>query len=179
MNTKTRAMQMSVRTVMLVVAFAAISVVCLTQKVRILPATYFSSIVLLLLYSVLAATLGKKSQRGFWIGFAFFGWSYLALVYCWPSLSSGLITNHALNAVTGWLSENTEPSPEILAAAIGEASDSFPHTFAEAPALEISRVTSVGQGFFSMCLALAGGMMGKRLAESRDRERDGTPSSSV
>jgi hypothetical protein len=59
-----------------------------------------------LLISVLLAIHRTESRRSFWIGFAVFGWTYLAFTFM-PSIKSRLITTKALGYLRSKLSQRS------------------------------------------------------------------------
>jgi hypothetical protein len=61
-----------------------------------------------LFYAVLAATYGRNARRAFWVGFAVFGWGYIALE--WAS-TAGLPFRLPISLVTGQLESVMHSQP--------------------------------------------------------------------
>lgn len=71
----------SIAGLMLVVASVGLGIAAMSRPTRLWGAILFSSATAILLGAVVAALMGRGRRRGFWTGFAIFGWGYLTLQY--------------------------------------------------------------------------------------------------
>ena len=156
---------------MVCIAIVAVSVTALSQQFEFLSVTYFSLVLLLLAFAVLTSILGKHSSRSFWVGFAFFGWGYIALVFGWTGLADGnLVTTYALNESAEWMGD-TQASQDPIRSTFGPFDPyGAPNQVPNSPSLRYLRV---GHGCWALCLALLGGVSGQVVAAVREREQFG------
>jgi hypothetical protein len=74
---------MSIRTMLVIVAFIALACVALVRANSVWASVMFSSALATLLFAVLAVIFRRGTKQAFWIGFALFGWGYLWMAH-WP-----------------------------------------------------------------------------------------------
>lgn len=130
----------------------------------------------LLMTGVVGGWMLRGPNRGFWAGFALFGWSYLILAnWSWVGDQFG----HDLTGGLGDLAEYVHPSRETQASAVAKL-------FAPSPSasqVEIQQQRYIKVGNFvqiarlSICLAFAlvGGIVGRHFA-TRAGDEAGTAS---
>jgi hypothetical protein len=80
----------SIRAMLVIVAFIALACVALARANHIWASLMFTASLAVISFAVLAATFRRGAKQAFWIGFALFGWGYLWMAH-WPDdPSSGL-----------------------------------------------------------------------------------------
>jgi hypothetical protein len=90
-----RRIRFTISSLLITVVIAGFSFAALREANEIWDSSVFSITVVVLLISILIATHGTEKRRAFCLGFALFGWAYLALSLI-PSIESSLITTKAL-----------------------------------------------------------------------------------
>jgi hypothetical protein len=90
-----RRIRFSIASLLVVVLFLAVSTAALRESNEPWESGLFTLTLVILLTSVLLAIHRTASRRAFWVGFALFGWTYLALSLV-PSIESRLATTKAL-----------------------------------------------------------------------------------
>jgi hypothetical protein len=85
----------NIANLLVVVLFFGVGFAALRESNEIWDDGLFTLTIGLLLISILLAVHRSEAKRAFWIGFALFGWSYLALSVV-PSIESRLLTTNAL-----------------------------------------------------------------------------------
>ncbi len=90
-----RHIRFSIASLLLVVLFAAIGFAALRESSDLWESGVFSLTLAALLVPILLAVHRSESRRAFWLGFAVFGWAYLALSLV-PSIESRLLTTKVL-----------------------------------------------------------------------------------
>src|SRR5262249_42018111 len=87
--------RLNIASLLLAVLVLGIGFAALRESNGIWDAGIFTLTVGMLLISVLLAVHRKEARRAFWLGFALFGWSYMALSLV-PPIESRLLTTKAL-----------------------------------------------------------------------------------
>jgi hypothetical protein len=90
-----RKIRFSIASLLVVVLFLSVGFAALRESSDLWDSGIFNLTLASLLISILLAVHRTETRRAFWIGFALFGWSYLALSLV-PSIESRLITTKAL-----------------------------------------------------------------------------------
>jgi len=85
----------NIASLLVVVLVVGVSFAALKESNDLWDSGLFTLTIGVQLISVLLAIHGKEAKGAFWIGFALFGWSYLALSLI-PSIESRLLTTKAL-----------------------------------------------------------------------------------
>jgi hypothetical protein len=114
-----------------------------------------------LLKAVLAAALLRGNDRAFWLGFAVFGWVYLILVdWDWVG---GPFGHELTGALADWaeavIPEAPRPSP-----AITNLSELHQERM-----IKIGHFVQIGRMVLCLLFAMAGGVIGRKLAADRER----------
>jgi hypothetical protein len=90
-----RRIRFNIANLLVVVLFVAVGFAALRESSDLWDSGLFTLTLTVLLVSVLLAVHRSESRRAFWLGFALFGWGYLALSFV-PSIESRLMTAKAL-----------------------------------------------------------------------------------
>ena len=90
-----RRFRFHIGTLLIVIIFLSVGFAALRESNGIWDSGVFTLVLVILLTSVLLAIHRTKSRRAFWMGFALFGWTYLAISLV-PSIESRLATTKAL-----------------------------------------------------------------------------------
>ena len=84
----------NIASLLVVVLFVAVGFAGLREASEIWESGLFSLTLVVLLISILLAIHRTETRRAFWLGFAIFGWIYVALTLV-PSIESRMITTRA------------------------------------------------------------------------------------
>src|SRR6516165_9477047 len=90
-----RRIRFSIASLLVVVLVLGVGVAALRESNETWGSGLFTLTLTVLLTSILLAIHRTESRRAFWMGFALFGWTYLALSLV-PSIESRLATTKAL-----------------------------------------------------------------------------------
>jgi hypothetical protein len=90
-----RRFRFRLRSLAILVLLLGVGLAALRESNKTWDSSVFSSTLAVLLISILLAVHRIEKRRAFWIGFAVFGWVYLALTLV-PSIESRLITTKGL-----------------------------------------------------------------------------------
>jgi len=85
----------SIASLLVAVLFVAVGFAALRESSELWDSGVFTLVLTVLLTSILLAIHRTESRQAFWMGFALFGWTYLALSLV-PSIESRLATTKAL-----------------------------------------------------------------------------------
>jgi len=135
-----------------------------------------SSLILALLFSLVASIYRTDSQRAFWIGFAVFGWAYLGLVYGWVRYSDGnLITTSVLWEVAEFFNAVDQPSATVTIEYPAAGGAPVATVVKLPPALPnpSGSFLSVGHSIWALWLAMSGGLVARVLHSTCPHESVG------
>jgi hypothetical protein len=90
-----RRIRFNIASLLVVVLFVAVGSAALRESSDLWESGVFTLTLAVLLMSIRLAVHGIERRRAFWLGFAVFGWIYLALSFM-PSIESRLITTKVL-----------------------------------------------------------------------------------
>jgi hypothetical protein len=90
-----RSFRFHLGTLVIVILVLGVGIAALRESSDLWESGIFTLTIGVLLTSILRAVHSSESRRAFWIGFALFGWVYLALTFM-PSIESRLITTKEL-----------------------------------------------------------------------------------
>jgi hypothetical protein len=192
-------LRMSLSSLMVTVAVIALGLAGITSASRLWTVVAATATLALLLSAILASWLASGLERGFWAGFAVFGWTYLVLVnWDWVGGQFGHDLTPNLGAAAEWLiPEVRDPvmatlpmAPPAGPAPVGTAARSriVPPALAPGAAavsalrsdyyeraqerqIKIGNFVEIGRLVLALLFALLGGFIGRMLAERRDRPR--------
>jgi hypothetical protein len=152
----------------------------------------------ILLISILAAIHRTEKRRAFWLGFAVFGWIYLALTFM-PSIESRLITTkvlayldskvpdrsivHIKRVWDSWSSKPDQNNQSIGFVPQGNSGTSrtvpvagklsFMGSFTGAASGSTMTFIRIGHSFLTLIAAMMGGLLSQHLdAKERERSRE-------
>jgi hypothetical protein len=172
-------LRISLSTVLAIVAVVALGLAGMVSASRLATAAMGTVTLALLLAAILAAWLRAGSDRAFWVGFALFGWTYLVLVNSdWVGGQFG----HDLTAGLSDVGEVMVPEVQVLSVATpvpgARAVPTQPAIdWAEMMRqrqMKIGNFVQIARMLLSLCFALAGGFLARRIAE-RHGLRSGSP----
>jgi hypothetical protein len=90
-----RNLRFNIASLLVVILFLGVGFAALRESNDYWESAIFTLTVAVLLVSILLAVHGSEARRAFWIGFALFGWCYLALAQV-PPIESRLLTTKGL-----------------------------------------------------------------------------------
>jgi hypothetical protein len=165
----------SIRTILIIIAYAAIALPGLVHPTRAWVGVMYGITVVLLFYSIVTAIYQTERARAFWIGFALFGVGYLGLLFGpFAELSLRLPTTQLLgssceifhgpasypaqNPYSSWLSPSSPLSFVVPSSPSGYTNNptEVPYMFVE-----------IGQAIFAMLFAALGGVIAQYQYASR------------
>jgi hypothetical protein len=88
--------------ILAIVLFAAVGLAGRKEPTELWDGAVFGLTLVMLLASVLQAVHAGGSRRAYWLGFALFGWAYVALCQV-PAIEARLPTTHGLSRLDGLL----------------------------------------------------------------------------
>jgi hypothetical protein len=172
-----RRFRLHLGTLMIILLFLGVGFAALRESNEIWDRSIFSIMLGVLLISILLAIHRTERRRAFWLGFAVFGWIYLALTLI-PSIESRLMTTEALayldSKVPGRQLDIVPTLPEVIQFANDNRLDfNRPDivTLAKVRLLGGSSATTanfvrIGHSLFALLAGWLGGQLSRHLSRN-------------
>ncbi len=112
-----RSIRFSIARLMGVVLIVAIGLAALRSATEIWAGVVFLSTCGVLALSIVGFLCRREAERAWWLGFALFGWGYVALAF-WPS-SQALFPSLPTLTLLEWLSRKVGLQPQVMGASFG------------------------------------------------------------
>ncbi len=148
----------NIASLLLVVLFAAIGFAALRESSDLWDSSIFTLTLAAMLISILLAVHRRECRRAFWLGFAVFGWIYLALSLV-PSIESRLLTTKVLTYLDSKVPERS-PAKWVVALTGKIYSPSSNQVSAVAFSPDGSRLATSSQGTVRLWDVTTGRLLG-------------------